>query len=443
MEAERHDPLFPMRSNGGEKDLSAPGKASAEALKELALALRTSVETMHGVRELQAELVKSLKRSDRSEMMLQSTQTLNDTFRNLATIQRELMSRLETTEKKKAAGTRLVPLLVLGLLVVFLGGTFVVLEVLGQMRTEQRESLARAQQVGQTTLAAFKEGKEEALLESEEREVRLKDELEQTEARVAALQGRLQDETSAKAALEAERRVLEEERNGFAEQVRAAENAVVAKRAVEDELTQVTKKLAVVEPRLAELQRQLAEERAETERLRVRLGVKALGHPDPGSITNALSKPPAGEAMPDVDPPTRPKPRETTARSDLEVTRDTRLLGKIRARMNQMLEDSAVRKQDVWQVTSIDGVTPQGLVGVIALRYDRKTGRLLERVEARELAVWVDRNRRVVDMEFLGGRRARGTGYEDLPGGSLKQQVADGELSRVWSQSGMAFLRYR
>jgi len=172
-----------------EADLAMRSTASQEALRELALALRTSVETMHGVRDLQAELVKSLKRQDRSELVLQSTQALNDTFRNLASIQRELLSRLEAPAK--AGPGRLVPLMMLGLLLVFLGGVYVILDVLDTMKADRSDQALIASQASEHTLQAFREGKTEGTNESELALSRLEDQLRQTEERERALRERL------------------------------------------------------------------------------------------------------------------------------------------------------------------------------------------------------------------------------------------------------------
>ena len=419
---------------GGHSELGSPAAASQEALRELALALRTSVETMHGVRDLQAELVKSLGRQDRSELVLQSTQALNDTFRNLSTIQRELMTRLEAAPK--TGGGRLVPLLLLGLLVVFLGGLYVVLDVLEQVRAERPDTAQIATQASERTLQAFREGKAEGGDEAELALTRLQDQLDQMTARENALRGRLEDATDGRGQLEAQLRGLEVERDGLAAQIRAAQNEVIARRAVEEELRAANGKLAVMEPRMLELEAAVREEKIANARLRERLGAIGLGRPDPAALDEPGGEGP--EASPE-ETAERPPPQIPGRK----VQRDPVLLDKIRNRLNQMLDQSSQGRPELWQITRIDGVHADGLEGVIALRYDRTSGRLLEQLQARDLDLWVDRNVRTVQLEFRNGRRASGPSAQPFADGVFRQTVASGEMTRLWSQSGMTFLRFR
>jgi hypothetical protein len=430
------DAVAPVAPRHPPADLTAPSTASQEALRELALALRTSVETMHGVRDLQAELVKSLKRQDRSELVLQSTQALNDTFRNLSTIQRELVSRLEGAPQTGGGG-RIIPLLLLGLLVVFLGGVYVVLDVLDQMRAERPDTALVAEQASQRTLTAFREGKAEGGDVAELALSRLQDQLQQMEERERALRLKLDAETGGRGEREAEIRGLEVERDGLAAQIRAAQSEVLARRAVEEELRAVNGQLAVMEPRMLDLEASLRAEKSENARLRERLGAIGLGRPDPGAADEA-----EGPAEPDAagsDVEERPPPLVPSRR----VERDPVLLDKIRDRLNQMLDQTSQGRTDLWQVTRIDGVHPEGLQGVIALRYDRASGRLLQQVQARDLDLWVDREARAVTFEFRNGQSATSAGSSQFAGGTFRQTVADGDMTRVWSQSGMTFLRFR
>ena len=62
---------------------------------ELARAFQANAEALQGLGNLQTQLIEALQRSDRSELVLASTQTLNETFRGLSLIQRELLRVLE------------------------------------------------------------------------------------------------------------------------------------------------------------------------------------------------------------------------------------------------------------------------------------------------------------------------------------------------------------
>ena len=277
------------------------------------------------------------------------------------------MSRLEGAPKRGGGG-RIVPLLLLGLLVVFLGGVYVVLDVLDQMRAERPDTALIAEQASQRTLTAFREGKAEGGDEAELALSRLQDQLQQMEERERALRLRLDAETGGRGELEAEIRGLEVERDGLAAQIRAAQSEVLARRAVEEELRAVNGQLAVIEPRMLDLEASLRAEKSENARLRERLGAIGLGRPDPGAADE-----PGSPADPDAAEPeaaVQPPPLVPGRR----IERDPVLLDKIRDRLNQMLDQTSQGRTDLWQVTRIDGVHPEGLQGVIALRYDRDLG---------------------------------------------------------------------
>ena len=59
-------------------------------LREIAHAFRLNAEALHTLKQMQGDLARQVKRGDRSELVLQSTRSLNETFRNLTAVQREL-----------------------------------------------------------------------------------------------------------------------------------------------------------------------------------------------------------------------------------------------------------------------------------------------------------------------------------------------------------------
>jgi hypothetical protein len=67
---------------------------------------------------MQAELGRALQRADRSEVMIQSTGALNETFKGLTSVQRTLLQRVETAEVESKSGRWVLPILVLGALAV-------------------------------------------------------------------------------------------------------------------------------------------------------------------------------------------------------------------------------------------------------------------------------------------------------------------------------------
>ena len=86
-----------------ERDLT-PG-----ASPELVQAFRMNAEALHRLQDMQEQLVNSVQRTNRSEMMIQSTQALNETFRNLTQVQRTLLERMDGASQR--GPNRLVPLM--------------------------------------------------------------------------------------------------------------------------------------------------------------------------------------------------------------------------------------------------------------------------------------------------------------------------------------------
>ncbi|MFV1958493.1 MAG: hypothetical protein ACC662_03665, partial [Planctomycetota bacterium] len=96
-----------------------------------------------------------------------------------------------------------------------------------------------------------------------------------------------------------------------------------------------------------------------------------------------------------------------------------------------------------WQITRIDGVSTDRLVGVIAMRYDGKSGKLIQQVAARELEIGVDRGRQVTEFRFHDGVLNSPQGRRPFTGGVWRQIVAQGNMISLWSRSGMLFVRVR
>jgi hypothetical protein len=434
-------PLRPAPAAGD--DLAPRPGAPVEALRELALALRRSVETVHGVAAAQVDIARAIERQDRGELVLQSTQALNDSFRNLGNIQRELLARLQDgREGGRGGGTRLVPLLLLGLLVVFLGGVYVVLDVLEGVRQGRPEAARLAAEASERSRAAYREGKEDAEEAARRGLEDLRLRLAQVEAGERAARERLEAEGASREDLERTVRALEGERDDLASRIRAAEAQAVARLAVEEELRSQEARWAAAEPRLARLEADLSAEKAENARLRQKLAAYGLGLADPtptGPAPAAASD--AGGSAPPAPPgaalpAARPAPAE-------RVDRDPRLVEKVRSRLNEMLDASARGRDERWQITNLGGVTPDRLDGVVALRYDGRSGRVLEQVLAEEARLVVDRSTRRVEMDFRRGRTVRAGSAAPLPDGGLTQVVAEGEMTRLFSQSGLLFVKFR
>ncbi|MFV1958987.1 MAG: hypothetical protein ACC662_06195, partial [Planctomycetota bacterium] len=300
-------------------DLRGIAGISGAVVRDLAVAFRTSAEALEGVRELQAELVRALKRQDRSEIVLQSTQALNDTFRNLTAVQRALLERLEGG----GHGTqgRIVPLMLIGLLIVFLGGIYAVIVTLDQVRAERLDAAAVAERATTNALAAFRQGMEDQDQAGDRDVARLREEIDRMREKEQALREKLDAEGASSGDLLKQIRILEAELEGLAAQVLVAQNEVLAKRALEQEVRAAASREAVLQPRLEETQRILDEERKENSRLRRRLAALGYGLPDPEGETPAPAKPPFPDEVPATGDPRLSGKRAALAADVVEAAR--------------------------------------------------------------------------------------------------------------------------
>lgn len=213
-------------------EAAAPG---AEApLREVAHAFRLNAEALHTLKEMQADLAKQVRRGDRSELVVQSTQALNETFRNLSQVQQELLRRIHAGEGRRGNGP-LIPLMLLGLLVVFLGGIWVVLDQLERQRGAGDPELSAAEVVRRER-DAWREGRNEGSQHADNELKRLADALDEAKSRARTLQGEIDARNRRIAELDQGKRAAEVERDDFAGQVRKAQSEMMAKKVLEEEV---------------------------------------------------------------------------------------------------------------------------------------------------------------------------------------------------------------
>ena len=79
----------------------AAAQALAQPLAELAKAFSFQSEILKGIHDQQKKIGEVIKDEKRSDMMINSTRNLNDTFRGLRNAQEAMLDRLEETEKGK------------------------------------------------------------------------------------------------------------------------------------------------------------------------------------------------------------------------------------------------------------------------------------------------------------------------------------------------------
>ncbi len=252
----------------------APG---AEApLREIAHAFRLNAEALHTLKQMQGDLAASVKRGDRSELVVQSTRALNETFRNLTGVQRELLSRLHQND----AGRRgpLIPLMLLGLLVVLLGGVYVILDAV-----EKKSAVSPGMdpaELARRERDSWKEGRREGAQHSDREVQRLQEGLREAKDRSLKLQAELDQKLEQVAEVDRSRRIAEMERDEFAGQVRRAQNEVVAKKTLEDEVGSLRLELDAANKVASKAEHDLSLQRSKNAFLRERLADHGMGIPD-------------------------------------------------------------------------------------------------------------------------------------------------------------------
>lgn len=452
------DPILETERDEPEADegaLSAPGP-----MGEIAQAFRANAEAIVALRELQGEMVQALRRGDRSEIVLQNTQALNETFRNMAAIQRELLTRLDHRQGR----SRAVPLLLLGLLVVVLAGVWVLLDAIE--RNAQRGPIVDPLAIAARERDIWKEGRSDGAAQAD-RELRLLQQgFEEAEARREALQRQIDLKNAELDAMARTKRDAEIERDDMAGRVRHAQQELMARQVLEDEVKSLTSRLAVTDEELRRAMQDLARRQRENAALRekaVDYGLDLAPDPDAGAVPRtAPGQDPAPFPAPvapvgsEVPPPARtsePPPtagRETgpqelpppLLKREGPLTRDQQLTGRVRERINQLLQASGTPGGETWHLTRLDAMGQDRLSDVIALRYDAR-GRLLDGIEARELRIHYDRENRKVEFHFMGGDRVTQSARTALPADGMRLEVASGELARAWGNSGLSMIQLR
>ena len=424
----------------------------AGASSELARAFQANAAALEGLGAMQARMVQALERNDRSEMILASTQTLNETFRHLTTIQRERLARMERGADDTRRASRAVPLLLLGItaVVVFLG--YFVIDLLQQSLEKNDPRLYTT-----AAVETIKEVEQQATAKNEAELQRMKAELAENEDRRRDLERRLDDERAAQAQTQRDLGESRAELDGLRGQMGSAQRQVLTIPTLEGRIRELESEQLTREPRLKRMEEDLEAERRENARLRKKIGSAAIGLPDeePGAPPFPAPSPaaptPAGKPTPEPAPtpapkeptPATPTPAETAKPPEFEGTRDPRVLNDVRNRLNQMFDAAGNRRPDYWQIMRVDAVASDRLRGVIVHRYDTER-RQLESIEAREVLVWVERDARRVMLELRQGERTVGGLRTPLPDGKLQVVLAEGEsITQVFAASGLRLIGIR
>jgi hypothetical protein len=393
----------------------AGGEVRAPELAGLGTALQVQAEILRRLHDQQAKFGEILADQRRSELMIQSTQALNDAFTGMREVQEKLVRRLETEGKGRGRGL----LVALGLILVAVSLVFGFRE----LRREMQESAVR--------LAGPREPEVQALKA-----------MERLESRVLSMEARekgslLADfETLRKELVQVQeerRRILNERDQAL--QDLGAVRATLARR--EGELEAERERSRLADQELARLQdraladqRMLGELNKVVEDLRGRLPVAA-----PAAIPLAPDAA-AGETRtaalaPEVAPPPRPAQAGPV---------DPALLD----RLNLLL--SAHRGSEVYELRAAREVDGRGLLGVI-LQVRGRDGSLAKSVEAERLEFTLTARTNLLELDFEGGTVAFQSGIARTVKSPFfnnrYQIVIIGAETRAWMEAGLPFLRLR
>jgi hypothetical protein len=411
-------------SEDGAGGALVPGgaRALAEPLAALAAAFQANAEALRRSQEVQADLHRALERADRSEMVVQTTGALNETFKGLTTVQRALVQRVTESEKEARTGRLFLPLLVLASIAVIGGVLWLVLQYVEHWRDQTVGTSDVATQLAGQFQRGVEQGRADEAGAQKSRAASQEERIRALEQSLAAAQSERDAKSAAAVAAAGELSALRAE-------VQTSRVDALKVRALEEEADRLRREASAKDPELDRLRRELAEERKDNAALRRQLGDAALLR-TVGKEAAASPEPSMGEPSPAPDAPPADDP---------SVNSDRRTVDRVRGRMNDLLKLGAGTRPDYLQVLSVGGVTPNRVVDVKVGRYNA-SGRLLNSIVARDLRVTVDHLRRVVEMHFVEGHLERGGTQTPFAGGTYSTVVAEADQVSSWAASGFTFV---
>ncbi len=390
-------------------------RAIAEPLAALAAAFQANAEALRRSQEMQAELGRALQRGDRSEVMVQTTGALNETFKGLTQVQRSLVTRIDASERSAKEGRWFLPILVLGAMAVLGAALFLVVRRMGELERDVVGTGDTATQLTAQFDKGVEAGRRDAGVAADAERTTLLGRIERLEADLkAAIVAR--DERAAAA-----KQATEDLASAQAE-VLGARGEALRSRALEAELTRLRGEAALRDPDLERLKRELADEKVTTAGLRKKLGEVATGRVAPAA------EPAAG------DPSAVPEPAAPGA--------DKRDVDRARRMMNELLQGTSAAGGDYVQLAKVGGASAERLTDVMATTY-ASNGRVLSFIKARSARVVVDRVNRRVELVFDDGSLEMGGQSVPFPEGTFRKVVAEGDAITRWISSGLLFVQTR
>ncbi len=442
----------------GESGAAVPGAAG---MLELARAFQSNATALKGINEIHADLARAIKRGDRSELVVQSTTALNETFRNLTSVQQSLLAQMKAVQDSQRRSP-LLPLMLLGVLAVVLLGTWLIVRQIQRSGVSTHEIAQMRSEHDKVVLTSYKDGIERGQIDVKAQLDRLQEEFDKTQQRYLLAAEDRDAAQSEVDRLERSQRSLSAERDEMAQRAVKAQNEAMARKVVENELRSAKADLIVSERKLEQAELDTAKARQRNEDLLKRLASDAIGlrgddskfrvtrgnERDTGPVVSAdpLGNAPAGVApeapMPmrggtpfpgrggDVAPDRQPSGPDMTTQppppsgypplvdgnpgaQSNELNRDPSMSTAVQEQVNTLLR-AVGRGNNYWQLASLGGYNDRKLGEVTLHRYGPDSV-LQGSIEAKDLQIITNKTRGTVDFVVSGGRRVIGPRNEPLP----------------------------
>jgi hypothetical protein len=452
----------------GESQAAMPGAAG---MLELARAFQANATALKGINEIHADLARAIKRGDRSELVVQSTTALNETFRNLTGVQESLLAQMKAVQDSQRRSP-LLPLMLLGVLAVVLLGTWLIVREVQRSGVSTHEIARMRADHEKAVLGSYKDGVERGQVDVKAQLERVQEEFEKTQQRFLLAAEDRDAAQSEVDRLERTQRSLSAERDEMAQRAMKAQNEAMARKVVEDELRSAKADLIIAQRKLEQAEIDTAKARQRNEDLLKRLASEAIdlrgdesrfrvsrgddaepiapdrpedpldslpteagpepempmgaGTPFPGrgAVAGSEERQPTGLDMSSLPPPPSgfPPPVDGSPETQTsELNRDPRMATAVQEQVNMLLR-AVGRGSNYWQLASLGGYNDRKL-GEVALHRYGPDGALQGSIEAKDLVIITNASRGTVDFVVRDGRRVVGTRNESLPRQGMRFSV--------------------
>ena len=414
--------------------VEAQGWSPPLSPSDLGRALEMQVEVLRRIHEQQEQLSETLKDTRRSDMMIQSTRALNESFSGMKRVQESLADRLMEERRRGRAWPWIFGVCGCALLV---GIGFAVRHLSDQVQSGAERVLS-SRDTGMATLALDEiKGLRDRFetMEGREKDILL--------SRLATLEGQVQTLEQARLSLAAERDRAQQDLGALrADWTRAVE----AKASADAELARLQKEAVASASRLQESEASLArmtkDRLADQQMIASLLSLNGKGEAPGVAATPPAVAPPEERISED---PLRTESEQVVAAPEVPTSPERAIVSApLLANLNQLL--SKHRSSEAYTVVSAGSMDGQALYDV-TLEVRGQDGSVAKTVYADRMTITLAPAPQFVELDFEGGH------VEYLRGISRRvkspffnnryQIVVLGVESLEWQRAGLPFLKTR